>query len=167
MAVKPKIEFQETAVSATDFLHELNDPNLLRNCTVPPRVAVELRKQQVHRLRENISVLTAKRDEFIRKMENYIENLRALIRSIERNLEVEIQSESDHDAQVDSQTTLVRCMSCDAQALFKELRIIFARESEESLSRPTEVYVLDGSALKKGFFCCRSCGAENLVIRTV
>ena len=164
MQPKPRIEFQETAVSATDFLHELHDPGLLRSGALPPHVAAELRRQQVQRLRENISLLVAKRDEFNRKMETYIENLRALIRSIEKSISVGLDVKDDEGG---LKATLVRCMSCDTQRTFQELRIIFARESDESLARPTVLYVIEGSALKKGHFRCNSCGAENLVIRTV
>ena len=49
--------------------------------------------------------------------------------------------------------------------MFKEMQIVFARESDESLCLPTEVYVLEGSALKKGLFLCDACGPGNMVIR--
>jgi hypothetical protein len=59
----------------------------------------------------------------------------------------------------------VRCLSCETEAIFRDLQIIFARESDESIALPTQVYVLTGGVLKKGHFTCRSCGTESLVIR--
>ena len=166
MGSNPKIEFQEVSHVATDFLHELNDPALLRGANLPSTVVVELRKHQVLRLKENISLLVGKREEFNRKMESYIENLRALVRSIEKTVCSEIERFAGDEAS-QNQATLVRCMSCDTQQLFKELQIVFARESEDSLASPTDVYVLQGSVLKKGHFSCHECGATNLVIRSI
>ena len=160
-----RIRFQETSASATDFLHELNDPDLLRNRWVSPKAAIELRKQQVTKLRENIVTLSSKRDEFNRKMEEYIHNLEALIHSIEKTISLDSSRLGDSKSAAAGQATLVRCLTCDTQAVFKELQIIFARESDESLSLPTEVYVLDSGVLKKGHFQCGSCGTESLVIR--
>ena len=167
MPAKSKIEFQETSASATDFLHELNDPSLLKSCTLPARATLELRRQQVTRLEENIRLLTVKREEFNRRMDDYIENLKALIRGIQRRIESEVQKSRNRPSAQEDHATVVRCLGCDSQRIFKAMQIIFARESEESISLPTQVYVLDGPTLKKGHFQCVSCGASSLVIRTL
>lgn len=167
MSVETRIQFQEISVRATDFFHELSDPALLRGGEMPPRATVELRKQQIARLRENILLLTAKREEFNRKLDEYIENLKSLIRSLERSISRELRRSSQDSDPSTAHATLVRCLSCDHERVFKHMQVIFARESDESISLPTEVYVLDGTALKKGLFRCDSCGAGNLVIRAL
>lgn len=165
MTPDPRIQFQEISVRATEFFHELSDPGLLRSGEMPPRATLEIRKQQIARLRENILLLTAKREEFNRKMDEYIENLKALIRSLEKNISRELKGGAQDAAATGEHSTLVRCLKCDSQRLFKEMQIVFARESDESLCLPTEVYVLEGSALKKGLFLCDACGPGNMVIR--
>lgn len=167
MATPKRIEFRESSTTATDFLHELNDPALLRSRVLPPRATRELRKQQLARLRENIGVLTRKRDEFNRKMEHYIENLRALIRSVEKSVKSEGEERPEGGDPAGTPSTLVRCLGCDTQQFFRRLEIVFARESEDAFDNPTEVYVLDAGDLKKGHFTCRACGERNLVIRSV
>jgi hypothetical protein len=157
------IQFKEVSSRAADFLHELNDPEILRNRKIPPAASIELRKEQVARLRENIGVLEAKRDEFNRKMEEYIQNLASLVRGIEKGIAAE-SNKLESGAAV-GQDTLVRCLGCESEAIFRGLQIIFARESNESFTLPTEVYVLEGARLKKGHFSCSACGSERLVIR--
>ena len=167
MPTKQSIQFEEISTSATDFLHELNDPSLLRAADISPKVAVELRKQHLLKLRENIDVLTAKRTEFNRKIEEYIQNLKALIRNVEKSIATAVEKLSKLEAETHPQATLVRCLCCDTQRIFRDLQILFARESDESLSLPTELYVLQGEIFKKGRFRCGTCGDENLLIRPV
>ena len=62
-----RIEFLEVSQNASDFLHELSDPDLLRSRDIPNAVKLELRKHQISRLRATVSVLTAKREEFNRR----------------------------------------------------------------------------------------------------
>ena len=100
-------------------------------------------------------------------MEHYIENLRALIKSVEKSIDLEVEKNETESETVRMHSTLVRCLSCDTQQFFRELEIIFARESDDSLSKPTEVYVLEGQNLKKGHFACQVCGTGHLVIRSV
>jgi capsule polysaccharide export protein KpsE/RkpR len=166
MSAKQTIKFQESSTSAKDFVHELNDPEMLRNRRIPPRASIELRRQQVARLRDNITVLVSKREEFNRKMEDYIQNLRSLIRSIEKGIAAELKKLPGEGAGA-AQGTLVRCLGCESEEVFQRLQVIFARESSESFTVPTEVYVLDGDVLKKGHFACALCGTDGLVIRAV
>jgi len=164
MLLPSSIQFQELSTSAAEFLHELNDPNLLRTQRIPPAAQAELKRQQILKLKENISILVAKREEFNRKMEDYIRNLESLIRSLERTP----QGEGDHRGSATAphlQGTRVRCLSCEAEQIFSDLQIIFARESDESIAMPTQVYVLAQGLLKKGQFRCGRCGTESLVIR--
>ena len=163
----PEILFQETSSRTTDFLHELNDPGVLRNQLIPPSTAIELRRQQLSKLRQNIEVLTTKREEFNRKMDDYVASLEALIRGIEKSIVHDIQktgtrAEAPGTAGL---STHVRCTKCETERIFREIQIIFARESDESLSLPTELYVLTDGTIKKGHFRCGNCGTESLVIR--
>lgn len=159
-----RIEFQEVSTNASDFLHELNDPDLLRNRDIPEAVKLELRKHQISRLRATISVLTAKREEFNRKMEEYVGNLQRLVATLESKAE---DSRGEPGAGPATEPTLTRvcCLRCETERRFEGLKVVFARESEESLSRPTELYVLLGGSLKKGHFQCLKCGTESLVIK--
>ncbi len=61
--------------------------------------------------------------------------------------------------------TRVTCLRCETERRFDGLKVVFARESEESLTRPTELYVLESGALKKGHFQCLKCGTGSLVIK--
>jgi hypothetical protein len=167
MHTRERIEFEEVSSRAKDFLHELNDPSLLRAKNLPPEVSVEIRRQQILKIQENISVLLAKREEFNRRMDEYMENLKSLMRSIERGLEDETKRVLPRGDSTDGAATMVRCLNCDTQRVFKDLQVVFARESEESFMKPTEVYVLSDRRLKKGRFRCASCGAENLLIRSL
>ena len=164
-ASNSSIQFREVSGRAADFLHELNDPEILRNRKIPTVASIELRKEQIARLRDNISVLEAKRDEFNRKMEEYIQNLATLVRGIEKGIAAEAEKAGDDPGATPGHDTRVRCLGCECEAVFRGLQIIFARESNESFTLPTEVYVLEGTRLKKGHFSCTSCGSERLVIR--
>lgn len=164
MLLPSKILFQELSTSAAEFLHELNDPALLRNQRIPMAAQAELKRQQILKLKENITILAAKREEFNRKMEDYIRNLEALIRSLEEPASCEANGYDGLRA-VHAQGTKVRCLSCEAEEIFSDLQILFAKESEESIALPTQVYVLAKGTLKKGQFRCGKCGTESLVIR--
>jgi hypothetical protein len=166
MDAKPTIDFQENSLDAADFLHELNDPDLLRNGSIPPQVSVHLRKSQVLKLKENIAVLTAKREEFVRKIEEYVQSLKSLISSMERGLQSDMEKLKAAESTSATHATVVRCLACETQRTFKGIQVIFAKESEESFSQPTQVYVLEGASLKKGQFNCRRCGVGSLVIRS-
>lgn len=167
MPAHETIRFQETSATATDFLHELNDPALLKAREMPAQAVVALRRKQIHRLRENIVLLTAKREEFNRKLDDYIENLRNLIRAIENGIRDELEMAARSAAEGEPKATVVRCLSCDAQRVFKDIQVLYAKESDDSLEEPTAVYVLEGTTLKKGHFVCDSCGEGHLVIRCV
>ena len=134
---------------------------------MPPGATIELRRQQILKLQESITVLTTKREEFQRKMEDYITSLKELIGGLERSILSEIEKAgSGGDGALAAASIHVRCLRCEAEKVFEEIQIIFARESDESLSLPTQVYVLDAGVLKKGQFRCESCGTESLVIRS-
>lgn len=165
MLVPTKIQFQELSTCAAEFLHELNDPGLLRSQQIPPAAQRELKKQQVLKLRENIAILVAKREEFNRKMEDYTRNLEALIRSLEKSMGVDSLA-FEASGHASGERTRVRCLSCESEEIFKDLQIIFAKESDESMALPTQVYVLTNGVLKKGQFSCGLCGTERLVIRS-
>lgn len=165
LASTPSIEFNELSADATEFLHELNDPNLLKNREIPSSAKLELRKHQVARLRATIEVLGAKRDEFVRRMEEYIGNLHQLVGELEKNVDVEASDQPDPVSGDPCSLTRVQCLHCSTERSFDKLKVIFARESEESFAQPTELYVLQAGALKKGHFVCNTCGTQNLVIK--
>jgi hypothetical protein len=157
------IFFRELSADATEFLHELSDPELLRAREIPPEVAISLRREQVRKLEQNIATLRNKRAEFNRKMDEYVDVLRRLIASLEsagnRGGEPDCRAEG-HGGGV-----LVRCVRCDDERAFDQLRILFARESADSIEQPTECYVCDAGVIKKGVFLCGRCGGESLTIR--
>ena len=159
-----KIEFQEVSQNASDFLHELNDPDLLRSRDIPNAVKLELRKHQISRLRATVSVLTAKREEFNRKMEEYVGNLQRLVVTLEDKAD-DGPDAAPAPESTDQTFTRVSCLRCETERRFDGLKVVFARESEESLTRPTELYVLEDGSLKKGHFQCLKCGTESLVIK--
>jgi hypothetical protein len=167
MPASESIEFRELGVPSTDFLHELQDPAILKTKPLPPKATAELRRRQVERLRANIFALNGKRDEFNRKIAEYVENLKALIRSIERAIQSQAPQSDAAGAEGETPATLVRCLGCDTHKVFRDIQVVFARESLDAMDRPTEVYVLEGSTLKKGQFHCAACGTENLLIRNV
>ena len=160
-----RIEFQEVSANASDFLHELNDPNLLRNRDVPSAVKMELLEAQISRLRATILVLGAKREEFNRKMEEYIRNLTQLVATLEKSFQIDDRQTAPNPQTTHRALTKVCCMHCAMERRFEGLKVVFARESEESLSQPTELYVLEHGSLKKGHFRCLKCGTESLVIK--
>ncbi len=157
-----RIFFEEVSGNAGDFLHELSDPNLLRNREIPVSAKTELRRHQVARLQATISVLSEKRREFNRRMDEYVQNLEKLVENLESELPIEPEAE---DATDSSGCTRVCCLHCETERCFEELNVVFARESEESLEQPTELYVLEKGSLKKGHFRCVVCGTESLVIK--
>lgn len=153
------IHFQETSSKASDFLHELSDPDLLSFPGMSSEVKHQLREAQISRIEKNISVLRAKQADFNRKMEDYVSNLRRLIGSLHRGVERKSVS-------TPSGGTVVRCTQCESEKRFTNLQILFARESVETLNSPTECYVCDDGVLKKGVFQCSECGGESLLIRS-
>ncbi len=167
-----RIEFQEVSQNASDFLHELNDPDLLRSREIPNAVKLELRKHQISRLRATVSVLTAKREEFNRKMEEYVGNLQQLVATLQA-MDADDEASGGGAAgppppaseSTDSPVTRVSCLRCETERRFDGLKVVFARESEESLTHPTELYVLESGSLKKGHFQCLKCGTGSLVIK--
>jgi hypothetical protein len=156
------ILFRETNSDPGEFIHELNDPDLLRMRSLSPPASVQLRREQVARLERNIELLRAKQVEFNRKMDEYIVNLARLIESLEKG----IAADESRCPGEPHRGTHVRCLRCQAQRTFRRLEIIVARESDDSLTSPTECYVSEMGKLKKGVFYCLSCGSEALVIRS-
>lgn len=154
------IIFRELSARATDFLHELDDPAIVRPGALSSDVAQLLRAEQVHRLRANIASLRERQREFNQKIEEYIDNLERLVASLERSP----PSRGDHERP--KTATLVTCPSCRGEREFPELHVIFARESDESLTSPTDCYVSDRGRLVKGRFRCETCREEALTIRT-
>ena len=153
------ITFEENGARTADFLHELNDPDLVRPRSVPSAVMAQLRREQVAKLEQNITVLRSKQVEFNSKMEEYIDNLRRLIHGLEKT-----PSEAE-DVEKEDFGTYVRCTKCEADRVFEGLHVLFARESSESFSVPTQCYVSYDGRIKKGMFTCRDCGGDSLTIR--
>ena len=168
------IFFQELSAQASEFLHELADPDLVRARSLPPAVAAKLRTEQVRKLEANIATLREKQEQFNRRMEEYVVNLRRLIASLEvasrrdegRDPSIDAVGPSDAgDAGGACRGTRVCCQHCESERVFEEIRILFARESADSIHRPTECYVDDAGTIKKGVFFCSRCGGETLTIR--
>jgi hypothetical protein len=158
------IIFEELETTPADILSEIADTGTDKPAAIDPGASRELRRRQVARLEDNIVLLRRKQDEFNRKMEEYVQNIRALIGSLERNLAAEAQ-ESPPPARQPVGSTQVRCLSCGQEKVFEDFRVIAARDSEESLDRPTILIVEESGKIKKGTFSCPQCGNENLLIR--
>jgi len=161
------IIFEEIQANPTDLLQDLADPELRKCLQFPASAARALRKQQVSRLEENILLLRRKQEEFNRKMEEYIQNIRSLIGSLERSIALQEREGKDTLSRPIQEGTQVRCLSCGEEKTFGELRVLVARDSAESFSHPTEVIVEQDGRIKKGTFTCPQCGNENLLIRKV
>ncbi|MEM7234207.1 MAG: hypothetical protein AAF517_18660 [Planctomycetota bacterium] len=154
------IFFEESSVRAEDFLHELNDPSLVQPAELDPELRERLRQTQVEKLRVNVLTLRRKQSEFHRKMEEYIANLEGLIAKIEKR-----DGPGENPSDVGG-STFVRCTQCSSERTFTDFRVIFARESDEAMDSPTQCYVSEAGAIKKGLFACRSCGSSFLTIQT-
>ena len=167
VSMKPAkgIFFSEISADPSEFLGELGDAQLHKGAPLPPAVSAALRRQQVLRLENNIGLLRKKQEDFNRKMEEYIQNLRALIGTLERSMTIEEREPAP--AARPRGGTEVRCLTCGEQKLFRNLRVIAGRESEESLATPTQVIVEDAGRIKKGTFSCPCCGNGNLLIRQI
>lgn len=164
--MKNAIYFQEISASAAEFLHELNDPDLVRVPNLSPEVTKLLRREQVAKLQKNIAMLQAKQTEFNNRMDEYISNLRRLIQGLERGMSKDAHAEAEEEQENENDSaTLVQCFKCGKQRRFHDLTVIFARESEESFDNPTHCYVSEAGKIKKGVFSCRECGSESLMIR--
>jgi hypothetical protein len=157
------IFFSEISANPSEFLGEVWDGELHKGAPLPASVSSALRREQVARLTNNIGLLRKKQEEFNRKIEQYIQNLRALIGTLERSMTPE---ERDPASAAEPRGgTEVRCLTCGEEKLFRDLRVIAGRESEESFTNPTQVIVEDGGKIKKGTFACPRCGNGNLLIR--
>ena len=152
------INFEEISSNASEFLHELEDPDLLRNDTLSPDASGELRRQQVGKIRENIGQLRAKQDEFNRHVEGYVRQLENIIEKLGARKSVKPSKSGE------TRTTRVSCLKCQRDASF-DMEILFARESDECISSPTPCYVSESGMIKKGVFRCDECGSADLRIQ--
>lgn len=157
--MRRSIYFREISSQAAEFLHELDDPELLRMPHLAPDVRSQLRRAQVARIEESISLLRARQEEFNQKMEEYVANLRRLMTSLLAG------ARESQSSPVEAGGTRVRCPRCEREERFANLQILFARECADSFNSPTECYVSEDGEIKKGVFSCRECGGESLLIR--
>jgi len=161
--MKNGIFFQEISADCSAFLHELTDPSLLRASAIPHDVSTQLRQQQIERLEKNVATLRRKQAEFNARMTEYISHLNRLIEGL--TSDERPAPSSGNGAQDAGDGIHVRCQNCKAEESFPDLQFIFARESDESILQPTECYVSEAGAIKKGVFYCSSCGGEMLTIQ--
>ena len=158
------IQFREIEIDSTNLLREIGTPGLKKNFKLPPQVAQELRRQQIHRLEENITLLRKKQEEFHHKMEDYVSSLRGLIKNLQQGAPTRTVSDKALEAKV-SAGTYVRCVGCGTEHVFSNLDVLFAHEPEDMFTKPIEVIVQQEGKLKKGTFRCPRCGDCNLSIR--
>jgi hypothetical protein len=158
------IIFEELETTPADIMNEIAGAGMDRQVPIDRGASRELRRRQVARLEDNIVLLRRKQEEFNRKMEEYIQNIRALIGSLERSLAAEAQA-GPEPPRPTAGSTQVRCLSCGQEKVFEDFRVIAARDSEESIDRPTVLIVEESGKIKKGTFSCPQCGNENLLIR--
>ena len=172
------IFFQETSDAAAEFLHELNDPDLVRAQAIPRDVTLQLRREQIRKLEGNIETLREKQSQFNCKMEEYVTNLRRLIDGLHSSPDSQEETagspaesggaavaEPEGPKSEELMGVRVRCQQCEEERTFEHLQILFARESQDSIHQPTECYVTDAGTFKKGVFFCGNCGGEMLTIQ--
>ncbi len=159
------IFFEETSSNPAEFISELGDSRLYRSKSVSAQTTRILRRQQVGRLEANIDFLRQKQNEFNRKMEEYIESIRSLIRSLEQSVAGETTPLDARPIAAPAFGTQVKCLLCGREAVFRDIQVIVARDSMDSIQAPTELIVERGGLIKKGSFRCPECGNENLSIR--
>jgi uncharacterized protein (DUF983 family) len=163
------IEFREKSSNPADFIFELSDSSGQKHIkkNFNSSAAEALRRQQVARLEANIVLLRKKQEEFNRKMEDYIQNIRTLIGCLHRAMASERRQTSEKYAQPQREGTQVRCLTCGQEKLFKDFMVLLARDSTKTNDQTTELIVNDGGKIKKGFFQCPQCGNKNLLIRKI
>ena len=154
------IFFEETSGEPGDF-RALADPGLPGR-PISPQTVLALKQSQVARLETNVVFLRKKQEEFNRKVEEYVQSIRALILSLKNGAGAEARGAGTGPA-----GTEVRCLTCGAAKVFGEILVVQARDSLTCLSRPTELIVDDAGQIKKGSFRCPRCGNGNLLIREV
>jgi len=158
------IVFHEISSNPDDFLSDLVDADLRKARNLSPAAVCALRRHQVARLEGNVAFLQKKQEEFNRRMEEYIQSIRALIGSVERSLD----AEGIHGRRPAAKArggTRAHCVSCGAATVFRDLHVIAGRDSLESLGEPAGLIVDDAGALKKGSFSCPRCGSGSILIR--
>ncbi len=163
MKLPKGIYFEEVPASPADLLSEVASSGQKRRTALSSSAARTLRRQQVSRLGENIVLLRRKQEEFNRKMEEYIQNIRALAGSLERSLGAEEREPDSETGRRLREGTQVRCLSCGEETEFQDLTVLVDCDGSESGA--DLLIVDDGGELRKGSFSCPLCGNENLLIR--
>jgi hypothetical protein len=158
------IRFEEARLDPAAIARELADLRERKEAPLPGAAARTLRRQQMGRLETNIRLLRKKQEEFNRKMEEYIQNIRALIGSLEREEAAEDGAGPAGETPEPSAGTHVRCLGCGEEKMFDGVRVI-SPGSRSSLDRAADFVVDDGGTIRKGRFSCARCGSGNLVIR--
>ena len=159
------IIFEVLSSDSDEFIHEFAEPGTLRLPTVSQEASTEVCRGQIKKLRQNILHLRSQQALLNEKIEDYVRHVGALIEQLESDLSVRGELTAVVGEQNDRSGTTVKCLSCDHEKHFPDLEIIFARESDESLLKPTQCYVRDASTIKKGIFRCLRCGGQALMIR--
>ncbi len=157
----PQIVFEEITIATGKLMQELASPEARKNRKVPFPVASQLRQHQITRIEENIQVLRRKQAEFNKKMEDYVQSLESLLKSLQEGGDAQADSEDLEDPG----GTYVRCIGCGLERQFEEVHVLVALEPEDYLAEPTEVIVQKEGELKKGLFKCPQCGNSNMTIR--
>jgi len=153
------IFFEELDSNAAEFLSELFRPGSASRLAVSPAAAVSLRNLQVSRLEANIGFLRTKQAEFNRKIDEYVQGLRALIQSLAD------PAQPENDPPAKGGGTQVACLGCGSLKLFSDIQVISRQESPDSSPGPIGVIVDQGGQLRKGNFRCPTCGDQHLSIR--
>ncbi len=165
METPKAIFFEETSSNPAEFINEIGDSDHYRSKSISPQATKILRRQQVGRLEANIGFLRQKQEEFNRKMEEYIESIRSLIKNLEQSVAGDATPVEAPVPAPAAAGTQVSCLSCGREAVFRDIQVIVARDSTESINAPTELIVEREGLIKKGTFRCSDCGNENLTIR--
>jgi hypothetical protein len=126
-----------------------------------------LRERQLERLRGRIHFLRKKQEELNRRVEEYVQSLHSLMRTVETGPHGERTRGADRPGGGSPRTgeagTRVRCRGCGCERTFEGLLVVHSAE-RKGLPGGGPVVVDDHGTLRRGAFCCRRCGECYLAV---
>jgi hypothetical protein len=126
-----------------------------------------VKRHQVERLKINIGFLRRKQERFNRKLEEYIQGIRALILALEESLVAGEGADRAAPPEERRAGTRVCCLGCGEERLFAGLKVLHQRDSAGAVGGTGTVIVEERGAIKKGRFRCLACREESLSIRSL
>jgi hypothetical protein len=187
MDLETGIFFEEKGGGGAEVLHELAGPRFRRRGGLSSKGFQLLMEEQRRRLERNIVILRGKQADFNRRMEEYIQSIRALIVSLGKPEEEPPGPLAASEGEGRGPGTRVRCLGCGEEKVFPLLVVVAAggpapgglpaggfaasNGAAGSAGGPAaagsagELIVDEEGTLKKGCFSCPRCGNEHLSVR--